>query len=745
MCIIEDLCEYKEKNIILIGKDVWMNTLQILLEHCYGINKLNYEFDLTVNNRSHGVFSIYAPNGFMKSSLARTFDDISNNQDSRDVIFPERQTVRNISADGEAIAPDKIFVIKPYEEAYTPEQASLLLVNSALKQEYDDALKQIARSKSSVVSELKTVSQIKSRTTTLESVLCRCFGRSEKDFFELLTELSEVKEDYLHFSDVSYNELFNDKTIKILSSGNLKDELAEYIETYEELIDRSPILSKSFNHQNANSISKSLNDTGFFSANHSVNMTFNGEKQEFTSHSDLQKLISEEQEKVFTSKSLAEKFAAVDKKLGNVDARKFRDYLSERPELLPELANYLELQKKLWIAYVQKNFSLVQQLVKTYQSNKSKIESITEQARNERTIWESVVDIFNKRFNVPFKVKVLNQEDVILNSAAPAIGFDFDDGRSTKQVEKNQLLDVLSQGERRALYILNLLFDIEAKKQLHEDVLFIIDDIADSFDYKNKYSIIEYLKDLAYRPNFKILFLTHNFDFHRTICSRIGIYGAKRLFAIKTDNEVLLTQERYQRDVLTFWKTQLSNDIKCVLACIPFARNLAEYCGYSNEYDELTSLLHFKANSANLSVSDLQRIYRAVFADRPDVLLPDDGKSILQLLEEISQDLANTNNDKPELEHKIIMSIAIRLKAEQFMIAKINDNEFVDSITKNQTNILFERFINDFSSEQDAIEVLDQVNLMTPENIHLNSFMYEPILDMSAQHLYGLHASVMGL
>jgi len=34
---------------------------------------------------------------------------------------------------------------------------------------------------------------------------------------------------------------------------------------------------------------------------------------------------------------------------------------------------------------------------------------------------------------------------------------------------------------------------------------------------------------------------------------------------------------------------------------------------------------------------------------------------------------------------------------------------------------------------------MDRVNLMTPENIHLNSFMYEPILDMSAEHLARLH------
>jgi len=34
---------------------------------------------------------------------------------------------------------------------------------------------------------------------------------------------------------------------------------------------------------------------------------------------------------------------------------------------------------------------------------------------------------------------------------------------------------------------------------------------------------------------------------------------------------------------------------------------------------------------------------------------------------------------------------------------------------------------------------------MTPENIHLNSFMYEPILDMSAQHLYQLYTKVEAL
>ncbi len=29
--------------------------------------------------------------------------------------------------------------------------------------------------------------------------------------------------------------------------------------------------------------------------------------------------------------------------------------------------------------------------------------------------------------------------------------------------------------------------------------------------------------------------------------------------------------------------------------------------------------------------------------------------------------------------------------------------------------------------------------MMTPEGIHLNSFMYEPLIDMSAEHLVNLY------
>ena len=44
-----------------------------------------------------------------------------------------------------------------------------------------------------------------------------------------------------------------------------------------------------------------------------------------------------------------------------------------------------------------------------------------------------------------------------------------------------------------------------------------------------------------------------------------------------------------------------------------------------------------------------------------------------------------------------------------------------------------------------SIEVLQRILLMTPENLHLNSFMYEPILDISDGHLRKHYEDVVAL
>ena len=70
-----------------------MNKLNISLENCYGIKKLQKELDFS----HHKAYAFYAANGAMKTSLAQTFKDIADTVPSKDRIFPARVCKRQIT------------------------------------------------------------------------------------------------------------------------------------------------------------------------------------------------------------------------------------------------------------------------------------------------------------------------------------------------------------------------------------------------------------------------------------------------------------------------------------------------------------------------------------------------------------------------------------------------------------------------------------------------------------------------
>lgn len=212
-----------------------------------------------------------------------------------------------------------------------------------------------------------------------------------------------------------------------------------------------------------------------------------------------------------------------------------------------------------------------------------------------------------------------------------------------------------------------------------------------------------------------------------------------KLNTIKTANGITLIQEKYQNNPFLHWKDNLQTDRAMLLASIPFVRNLAEYSGNNADFLLLTSLLHFKADTATLKVSDIESIFKRNLVDKSTLLLPDPNKLIIDLIYETADQIYSDTSEVVDLENKIVLSMAIRLKSENYLVREINDNTFWNSITKNQTFELIKRFKTDFSTRTNEIMLLNQINLMTPENIHLNSFMYEPILDMSNDHLKQLY------
>ena len=717
-----------------------MDKINVNLQYCYGIKKLEKEFAL-----SNRTFTIYAPNGSMKTSFAKTFDDYSKGHNTKDLAFPERETIREIKADGQEINPESIFIIEPYKDDYESEKISTLLVSKDLKKNYDEIHKDIDKSKNELVKKLKQLSGITGRKDDIEKVVKRIFG---KELFDLILEIEEFvsENDSLSFHDTQYQVIFNDKVISFLNTKDFKNSIKEYVEKYFELIKKSTYLKKDFNFYHAESIQKQLAKNNFFKVGHSVNLFDGKNKKEYTSEEELTKLLENEKKSILDNEELQKRFNEIDAKLTNTELRSFRDYLLENQEILAELIDLEDFEKKVWLAYFVSQKELFLALVNKYKSGQKEIKELVDQAKQEKTEWEDVVRIFNTRFShLPFYLKIQNKDDVILRGEVPTIEFIFEDGDSEKIYKtRNELLEILSTGEKRALYILNIMFEVEARKKEGNNTLFIIDDVADSFDYKNKYAIIEYLKHMSVTESFYMIILTHNFDFFRTVQSRsISPYN-QCLVAVKNNSEVKLERAEYLKNpFIRNWKDNLSENKKLV-ASIPFIRNIAEYTQgtKNNAYLLLTSVLHFKGNTEEITLDDIKNIFEN---NIQNLSFPAENldKKVIDLIFETADECLAAD-EGINLENKIFLSIAIRLKAEQFMKSKITDDQFLKDLdnTLNQTWNLLTKYEEEFNNEKDNIEILKRVNLITPENIHVNSFMYEPILDMGDGELRDLYKTV---
>jgi len=718
-----------------------MEILNVKLENCYGINKLNKKFDFTRKK----IKNIYAPNGFMKSSFAKVFIDLSKNKIPKDEIYPDRETICDVTDESNnEIITDDIFVIESLS-GFRSNKISTLLVNEELKREYDEIYTTLYEMKTSLINSLYSSSGLSKKS--IDNEILNSFRENGQTLFDILENKKNDIEETLdsQFLGIKYPIIFNEKVKKFLETNGIQENLLEYISKYNELIEQSQYLQNNFTHNNVSTISNILVKNGFFNVNNTVNLrNGDGEYQEVSSAEELSEIIETEMQAVLTNPELQRIFQKIDEALEkNVELRNFRNLIESNQNILTRLNNLESLKYDLWISYFKEHEIQIIELLEQYSESKARLIEIVDIAKAQITDWQNVVDKFNNKFDVPFKLVVKNQSDVILNNESPNISFIYKDRGDEKTIDDNKLKLVLSNGEGRALYILNIIFEIEARKKIGVETILIVDDIADSFDYKNKYAIVEYLKEILESDQFYMIVLTHNFDFFRTVASRLNIHHADCFMTIKNDNEIKLIKAGYLKNVFNHWKTNIDNSTSILIASIPFVRNLVEYIldETSSEYQKLTSLLHIKQDTDTILLDHLQIIFNNIlnsnytFGNATDVI------SIVFS----EADRLSTLPENNDLENKITLSIAIRLKAEQFMIDKINNASFVNEITSNQTFELFNKYKELNGNKIDNLKVLGQVNLMTPENIHLNSFMYEPILDMSDRHLIKLYNDVKSL
>lgn len=724
-----------------------MNLIEIQLENCFGIGRLYHKFDFGQLNSNS--FLIYAPNGTMKTSFAKTLDLISKNDAKSmpcDRVYDNRVTTHTINSDGAAMPIESILVVNAEDNSYdTSNKISSFIASQDLKKKYDEIYSELETRKSEYIKKLKQVSQ----STDCETEFVNAYSLSPKDtFFELLLTISKnlvAKPDTYNFR---YNDIFDKKgNVKKFLDKNQKL-LSDYVFKYDELLKKSKFFKSSgnsFGTYQANELLKSTEDNSFFEAGHKFTLSDNAE---IKSAGELKQLLQNEITTIINDEELKKSFDQVDKSIGaNTELRSFKAAIEKDNLLLVELDKYEDFRKKIWLNYISTLTIETEELAKFYESKKSELEKIISDAKKEFTIWQEIIKTFNERFYVPFEIKLVNQEDVVLKEETANLEFDYKDPNDAPvRKDKSSLLSILSKGEQRAFYILQLLFDVESRKQLNLNTLLILDDIADSFDYKNKYAIIEYIKELHNNPIFRLIILTHNFDFYRTVASRLSLNWKAAYMATRNDNrEIALIEGRYRKDVFSNFKNNISNE-KIFVSIIPFLRNIIEYTEDSSSinYMLLSSCLHIKTDTSKTTCADILNLIHHIFPSTANQNITFGGKLIKDLIYEAADSIEHENHiNEILLENKITLSIAIRLKAEEFMLIKIPNSDVL-VISSNQTSELLKHYkLNNNNIE--IIKTLEQVNLMTPENIHVNAFMYEPLIDISVFHLVDLYKKVKAL
>ena len=721
-----------------------MDRVSVDLKNCYGIKALKHVFDFS----NTPAFAVYAPNGSMKSSLARTFQDAAKGQPSSDRIFPTRATERTITDENNGeIEKERVLVVLPYDDQFGPsEKTCTLLVDAKLREEYTSLYLEVDEAKDRLIGLLKQQSKSKADLAVeISSAFTPTANQLQTALTRIQTEILDQKDTPL--ANVEYDKIFAEAIVAALNTKNLKQLIADYINRYNELLAALTYFKKgTFDYYNASEIAKSLADNGFFKANHTVSLNAGGEALVISTQNELEDVITSEKEAILKDEKLAKSFDEVAKQLDkNKVLREFKTYLMENEAILSQLDNIDKFKEDVLKSYIKVNEEAYLDLMKKYDSAEGRRKEIQEEARKQRTQWEEVIEIFNDRFVVPFKLEAKNRVAVILgDSGIIDLGFTYHDGADVAEVNRPELLQSLSTGEQKALYVLNVIFEIQTRMKTGQETLVVVDDIADSFDYQNKYAIIQYLKDISEEGLFKQLILTHNFDFFRTAESRFVGY-ANCLMAAKSDKGITLNRAAGIKNIfVNDWKGNFFVDDRKKIASIPFLRNLSEYTKGETDPDylKLTSMLHWKPDTVALTVGDLDAIYGRIC--EPGGPSADPARLIYDLIG-TTADACLTAPAGMNFENKIVLAIAIRMRSERYMADKIADPAFLIGIAANQTQALISKFKETFPKEIGAGATLSRVALMTPENIHLNSFMYEPIIDMGEDHLRKLFEEVKTL
>lgn len=704
-----------------------MKELKLDLEYCHGINKLNYTFNFNSD------YLIYAPNGSMKTSFSKTLREYKEGIDSSDIYFPKRTSIRNIKIEDDSqLDTNSLVIIDSDDYEIANDKMTSLLVNPTLKKEYDQVYSSLEKSYKDINKKIKSISGVELQISLSDLKT---------------SNLNDIQTDYLNpdnanekFKDIKYNKLFTDDNVKILEQKDVVKSVDNYIKTCNDMIENNDIFVKDvFELYNLKAVIKNLDSNNYFKPGHLLKFKSIKDKERFYDYDEktIKDLVANLEEQLNKDEKIKK---ANEVLTGKIKSQELNTLLSKNQWIIPMIKDLNALKREYWHYILSTNDIkiAIEDYINNYNANKETIKEIINKTNDLENYkkWNNAINEFNNKFiNMPFELEVNNISDIILKNSTCSLNYKFKDKYGINDnVDKSLLKDNLSKGERKAFNILNLIFEIQYRKENNIETIFILDDIADSFDYKNKYAIIELLKELNDNEKFHLIILTHNFDFYRACANRLRI----KTLSVLRENEINLIDFYFKKNVFTSFKERIDHS-NFFIASIPFVRNIIEMTTETNDNDYLllTSCLHYKKNTESITILQINDVFKNHINTNSNI---SDSK-YTDLLFKVADNIRKGTTEI-ELHNKLILSIAIRLLFEKKLFNKFNDWNILDGFTSNQTYELIDYCINNNLLTDEDVIISEKVRIMISENIHVNAFMYEPIIDMSDDELINLYEMI---
>ena len=714
-------------------------------KNVYGINNLKGVSSINKNAL------IYAPNGGTKTSLALGFKSISNGIMPNDRIFEKeceyKFYLNNKLYSNENITSIDNIVVYNFEEYYkeslenSGSKMNLLTISTKLQKKYGEIYQDCLNRIEILSKKISSIIGNKKKEDDNLSVSLDFFKSNFKlyNWKDIVVFLSNIEwEDKIEITTNICN-ILNENTIPIISSNNFIEKVNKLNETLDSKI-KSILFRGNFGSIEASKLIKELSSDGFFEAGHAIKLL--GKDDLITSSLQFEEIYNEQVNIIYndaqTKKDVEDLISKINK---NKATREIRNFIA-LPEILTQMNDFDKFCTKLLAGCLQDLESEIKETSKIILDSEKSINDLMAEAENERTKWEEICELFNSRFIVPFEISIKDRFNSIIGKSYPTFEIKYKKNEMEKVIKEELLKQTLSTGELRALTILHFLFDLNISVNKNDETFVILDDIVDSFDYKNKYAMIEYISEISKKNKIICWVLTHNFDFFSSCKYRVRDFDK---YYIKQNKD----SENFQKfkeniigggmELFSNWKEAVNNisDEKKLIALIPVCRNLVElkYGIQDNRYLTLCDVLHYRTNTKNILIKDINPIFLDTFNISCNI---DSTRKIFDILFEQLNELVTSNlSNNIGLDDKIILAIGIRIGME-IIFNKYNPTLInLDLPLGEEYELVKQHF------DYDDKKIFSKALISIPEFVHLNSFMYEPLIDIPTVILRKIYLDIV--